>query len=111
MDGDPTPGDYDHDGDGGFELVLPFVSCASKGGPYDDKAFTAGFQAGRLDQRLAVAAAAQINALSATVYTELLPQVDLIAMNNGYTAKSVPCGPPYESWSVAEFNRVADPVR
>lgn len=109
MDSDDGTGQFDHL-EGPMELVLPFVSCVSKGGPYDDTAFTAGFQAGRLDQRLAVAAAAQIDALGATVYTDLIPQVDLIAMNNGYTMEPQQCGPPAEAWTVVVFTRTSDPV-
>lgn len=36
----------------GYGLVMPFVSVASKGGPYDDDAYAAGWAMGALDAKL-----------------------------------------------------------
>lgn len=36
------------------QLVMPFVSVTSKGGPHDDHAYTSGFAMGMLYQRLRV---------------------------------------------------------
>jgi hypothetical protein len=66
-----------------YELVMPFVTVASKGGPHDDASFVAGWQLGALE--------ADLNTLkrysaefTAWFLPELLPQVDLIAMKHGY---------------------------
>ncbi len=67
-----------------YELLYPFVACASQGGPYDDDAFVAGVQVGRLDRSLELAAAAGADRLSATVYTTLVPQLELAAMARGW---------------------------
>lgn len=38
-----------------LELVVPFIVCASKGGPFDDDSFVAGFRCGEIDKALAAA--------------------------------------------------------
>lgn len=66
-----------------YELVMPFVVVASKGGPYDDASFVAGWSCAEVDQ--ALGAVSPWNAtFSRTVRTEVLPQLDLIAMKHGY---------------------------
>ena len=69
------------DNESEYGLVMPFVVCASQGGPYDDRAFVAGWECGALDQVLAVLRpyGATINRW---VKPELLPQLDLIAMKH-----------------------------
>lgn len=64
-----------------YGLVMPFVVCVSKGGPYEDQAFVAGVQFGGLWTM----AQANLTPILAMVYKELLPQIDLLAMNFGYT--------------------------
>lgn len=64
-----------------YGLVMPFVVCASKGGPYEDQAFVAGVQFGGLW----TLAQAGLTPILAMVYKELIPQIDLLAMNFGYT--------------------------
>lgn len=66
-----------------YELVMPFVVVTSKGGPYDDEAFAAGWACAEIDQ--ALKAVAPWNATFArTIRTTVVPQVDLIAMKHGY---------------------------
>lgn len=76
--------------DGG--LVMPFVMVASKGGPYDDSAYVAGYEAGRFDQLLADGA----RAVSQIVRTNNVPQIDLIAMRYGLVATAKDIG---HGWS------------
>lgn len=72
-----------------YELVMPFVACASNGGPYDDDAFTAGYVAGGLDKTLgAIAALEGHGMVGVSVRTNLLPQLDLIAMRHGFTVET-----------------------
>jgi len=91
-------------------LVVPFIVCASQGGPYDDDAFVAGFACGDVDRALAVAAtihATHVGPL--TCRTILLPQLELIAMARGFpvmdtTAISLnPDGPA--EWSYVTFTK------
>ena len=65
-----------------WQPVMPFVAVTSQGGPFDDQAFTAGFQCGQLWQLLHVE---RPEAVSLSVYRDLERQVDLIAMAAGYT--------------------------
>lgn len=74
----------DHETEHG--LVMPFVAVQSRGGPYDDEAYCAGYEMGRLDaildrddeyplhEPLAIQAANR-------------EQADLIAMRHGYVAE------------------------
>jgi hypothetical protein len=92
-------------------LVVPFVVCASKGGPYDDDSFTAGFAAGEIDKALTVLAAAGGDRLRTTVRTALVRQIELLAMNRGFpvmTAAEVEATEDYDAmpeWSVIEISR------
>lgn len=67
-----------------YELVMPFVVVTSKGGPYDDEAFTAGWQLGGLDEYLSKPS--RYLPMNITVPAPCVPQVDLIAMRNGCRA-------------------------
>lgn len=76
------------DDETGWELVMPFVVCASQGGPYDDEAFVAGFELGRIDRELAIYAALNHASLSFQIRTELVPQLELLAMRERYTLRT-----------------------
>lgn len=89
--------------DEGYELVVPFVVCTSVGGPFDDDAFVAGFQAGQVDQALKVAGNANASEVRFTVNSELVKQLELIGMNHGYPhiEAEAPEGAP--AWAVVTF--------
>lgn len=63
-----------------YALVMPFRCVTSVGGPFDDDAFTAGWQAGALYQKLSVP---NLVAASEMLYEALEAQADLIAMRFG----------------------------
>ena len=86
----------------GYDLVMPFVACVSNGGPFDDDAFTAGYQAGGLDKALEILAAAGGCELRATVNAALMPQLDLIAMRHGFRLDSEACAEA-EGWAFVTF--------
>lgn len=73
------------DSDAEYGLVMPFVVAASVGGPYEDEAFTAGWQLGSLDYSLADPA--RYLPMVITVPVGCVPQVDLIAMRYGCRAE------------------------
>lgn len=73
-----------------YRLVMPFVLTKSNGGPYDDKAFTAGMACGQLWTELQVLAAHGAQPRPRYVRPEHIPQMDLIAMHYGYTLKAGP---------------------
>lgn len=68
----------------GYGLIMPFVVCRSKDGPYEDDSFVAGYQAGRADSALAAIAAVEGDGLTLTTYPDLVPQLELIAMRHGF---------------------------
>jgi hypothetical protein len=66
------------------ELVMPFVTVASEGGPHDDTSYVAGWECGAVDARLQLCAAVSAEPLPTVVQTVNLPQLDLVAMRHGY---------------------------
>ncbi len=94
-------------------LAVPFVVCQSQGGPYDDAAFVAGFHAGQISQALKSAQAAGASRLQFTVRTELVKQLDLIAMDRGFTLSvadvdETECHPAMPEWTFATFEGKPD---
>lgn len=67
-----------------YGLVFPFVVCQSLGGPHEDDAFVAGYQAGQIDSALAAAAAVRATQAKFTVRSALVPQLEMVAMNRGF---------------------------
>lgn len=61
-------------------LVLPFVVCESKGGPYEDHAFVAGVRYGLWSQLLKLQPSEHANYEP----KDLVPQLDLLAMHHHY---------------------------
>jgi hypothetical protein len=94
-----------------MELVVPFVVCRSQGGPFEDEAFVAGFQAGALDATLKAAAGLEASRVAPgfPVRTALLPLVELLAMSRGFPSvvvREVGGGPGYGAlleWSMVTF--------
>ncbi|MGD9989059.1 hypothetical protein [Pseudonocardia sp.] len=82
------------------ELVMPFVVVASKGGPFDDDAYTAGYEMGLLDAALA---AGGIAIGQRTLREENRAQADLIAMRHGYVAEFQHSD--VEGWVYMRFTR------
>lgn len=67
-----------------YGLVMPFVNVASKGGPYDDDAYCAGWHMGGLDARLEHRYLARV---SETIRSDDRAQADLVAMKHGYSLR------------------------
>lgn len=65
-----------------FELVMPFVTVASKGGPHEDQAYVAGWEMGALDAFLQHGYV--VNPWQQTIRTDNVPQADRIAMKHGW---------------------------
>lgn len=82
-------------GDG---VALPFVVCASHGGPYEDETFAAGFCSGMLWEQLAWGLPAPE---WLTVRTALLPLLDLMAMHHGFAVR---VGPTEHGWTRILFD-------
>jgi hypothetical protein len=95
--------------DEGYELVVPFVVCTSVGGPFDDDAFVAGFQAGQVNQALKVAANANAHEVQFTINAALVKQVELIGMNHGFHHIVAEVADDAPSWAFVTF-RTGAPV-
>lgn len=94
---------------GGYGLVMPFVTVASKGGPHDDEAYVAGFEMGGLDATLkALAPVHALVKLPFTIHSVSRGQADLIAMKHGFTVEDVEwvAGEPMaDGWSMIIVRR------
>ena len=104
---EPESGRYDEpkNGEAQYELVFPFVACVSQGGPYDDDSFTAGYQAGLAEQKLATAEHLGAQAVTVEpVYPDLLPQLDLIGAHYGYPVNLVVTDPQTPEWAQVTFH-------
>lgn len=94
------------------ELVMPFVTVQSKGGPHEDAAYTAGYECGRLDAFMSFLAAPGLGGagFTATIRAVSVPQVDLIAMRHGFSTERVEPGGDghdWEGWATVRFEQVA----
>jgi hypothetical protein len=84
----------------GYGLVMPFVVCASQGGPHEDGAFVSGYECGQLDTLLQ-----QGNPPRHEGYyrTDSIPQIDLIAMRHGYVMSAKPWDDHPDQWTFVEL--------
>jgi hypothetical protein len=73
----------------GFEMVMPFVTVTSKGGPHEDDAYTAGWEMGALDALLEHEMPPFHEQYIQAVNRA---QADLIAMKHGYRVNAVETG-------------------
>lgn len=79
--------------DGEYSLVMPFVVVNSVSGPFDDDAYAAGWEMGKLDERLSAAVHHALGCPTVVILRQNLPQAELVAMKHGMTMeeiKSVP---------------------
>jgi hypothetical protein len=89
----------------GFEMVMPFVTVTSKGGPHDDDAYTAGWEMGALDALLEYDKPLFHEQYIQAVNRE---QADLIAMKHGYRVNPVETGGEDWLWLELSFRGVRE---
>ncbi|MBF6188012.1 hypothetical protein [Nocardia farcinica] len=77
----------DEDDEPGYNLVMPFVTVTSVGGPHEDGAYVAGYEMGVLDTELKVADALGALPLHRVIHTANRPQADLLAMKHQMVAE------------------------
>lgn len=82
-------------------LAMPFLPVTSRGGPYADNAYVAGYEAGGIAEQLRTAT----GPVSALIHAENTGQVDLIAMDRGWRAVFEP---REHGWVAVEFTRAVD---
>jgi hypothetical protein len=88
-----------------FGLVMPFVVVESQGGPFDDMAYVCGYEACAIDAELQYA---RPKLIEKYVHTENVAQVDLIAMQHGYTFESTPWADAPEDWTWVTLRRMSE---
>lgn len=86
--------------DADYDMVMPFLPVTSKGGPYPDDAYVAGYEMGGLDSHLAH----QPSFHAATIRTANVEQADLIAMRHGYVRTTEP-SEEWPEWTSCYFDR------
>jgi hypothetical protein len=83
----------------GYQMVMPFVVCQSQGGPYEDRSFVAGVQAGSLDHSLSTGP----SPTAVYLHPDLVPQADLLAMRHGYSLTTEPWVERPDEWVLCTF--------
>ena len=97
----------------GYDLVMPFLPVQSKGGPYDDHAYVAGYEMGLLDAALHIASTLapllgmDNGTYSKTIHIENQAQADLIAMRYGFKASFV-TEDEFPEWAVMTLSPMTD---
>jgi hypothetical protein len=89
----------------GFDLVMPFVTVTSKGGPHDDDAYTAGWEMGALDSLLEYDKPLFHEQY---ILAENATQADLIAMKHGYRVNPIDTGDGDWLWLELSFRGVRE---
>lgn len=85
------------------EFLFPFVVVTSKGGPYDDIAYSAGYEMGELDACLSASPTSH----EVTIRADNSAQADMIAMHYGYTCVTE-TSEEWPEWCWATFKRGMD---
>lgn len=85
-----------------FGLVMPFVAVVSRGGPYDDLSYAAGWEMGALDIELGQDGPRERTLL---VRAANGAQAELIAMRHGYATRIVPYD---DHWAMLQLQRSDD---
>jgi hypothetical protein len=80
-------------------LVMPFVVCSDQGGPFDSHSFVAGMRLADIQHKLST----RPYEVREYVEPELVPQLDLLAMHEGYNFESRPWDEHPEDWMLARF--------
>ena len=83
--------------------LMPFVLCRSRGGPYDDEAFSSGWRLGAIGATLA---GPGISALCESIRAHERVQADLLAMARGYSMTVDPGTD--RDWLSVTFTRTGD---
>jgi hypothetical protein len=92
----------DEDHEVSYEIVMPFVVCASNGGPFEDSAWVAGYEMGLLAAELR---STTESVIERTVRTANVPQADLLGMDTGFDVESRPAEISGEEWSYVRFTK------
>lgn len=93
--------------DAEFGLVMPFIACVSQGGPFQDRSFVAGFQAGQVYAQLKAARAAGATEVIACVDLHLTRQLELAGMDSGFPVMTAEPWGEAPDWVYLTFRTAA----
>lgn len=96
--------EFNPDPEADYGLVMPFVVVTSKGGPYDDQAFVAGARYADVAHALR----GKPTEFGTYEFPALVPQLDLLAMHEGYTMTTEPWEEHPDEWVWVHFERITD---
>ena len=92
------------DSEAEFGLLMPFLPVESRGGPFPDDAYVAGWEMGRTDAVLGTAAALGLTPdTGLLIHRENREQVDLLAMHHGFTTEYEPIDG--DEWVRVDFSK------
>lgn len=96
-----------------YWLLMPFVVTKNGGGELDDRAFARGYECGHIDAEITMCARMpqDLPACPSPRYvsTDIVPQLDLIAMRHGYVmAHETSSERPEWSWVEFAFAQETD---
>lgn len=96
-----------------FGLVMPFVPVKSKGGPFDDDAYAAGWECGQIAEILRATAETaseldECDRLKLPVRTANVEQLDLVAMSYGYMIDQREPWEDGSEWTFVRFTKTAE---
>ena len=86
-----------------YRLVMPLICCEDHGGPYHAPSFVAGARYAQVNNALRTIRPLGIATYAIYVEPELIPQLDLLAMHEGWTLKSEPWEDAPDEWTLATF--------
>lgn len=89
-----------------YTYVMPFVVVKSNGGIFEDNAYAAGWEAGKIDYDLAMGEFLKFNPPNYIVRRTNLPQIDLIAMKHKLVMEEIEFEEPFdgqEEWARVHF--------
>lgn len=95
----------DESDDAVFAPLMPFLPVTSKGGPFDDQAYVAGYEMGLLCCALADEDA--VEPINQVILAANVAQADLLAMRFGWHLEAV--FPADDTWTAIELLRTAGP--
>lgn len=110
MSDDYVEGDGDGEEPHPFGMVMPFLPVASKGGPYDDDSYAAGWECGQIASILEysdeVAGTLPLDArLKLPVRTANVDQLDLVAMSHGFVIDQREPWEDGSEWTFVRFTK------
>ena len=88
-----------------YGLVMPFVVCGDNG-PFDARSFVAGYRMAELAYKIANESGDVIESYE---HPDLVPQIDLFAMQHGWTMTLEPWVDHPDEWVAVTLHREAKP--